>query len=93
MTFFDPCVEALECNTLPRSRILLIHFHSSNINNLVDSCVNLLLQDLDGNVIESWEGVRVIGLSVLEDNETVLAADTHMRVRSYNFEDNRDSGL
>ena len=53
----------------------------------------MLLQDLDGNVIESWEGVRVIGLAVLEDNETVLAADTHMRVRSYNFEDNRDAGL
>ncbi|XP_065059692.1 WD repeat-containing protein 26-like [Rhopilema esculentum] len=49
--------------------------------------------DLDGNVIESWEGVRVIGVSVLDDNETVLAADTHMRVRTYNFEDNRDSGL
>ena len=50
-------------------------------------------KDLDGNVIESWEGVRVLGLHVLEDNETVLAADTHMRVRTYNFEDNRDGGL
>ena len=52
-----------------------------------------LSKDLDGNVIESWEGVRVLGLHVLEDNETVLAADTHMRVRTYNFKDSRDSGL
>ena len=44
-------------------------------------------------MIESWEGVRVLGLHVLEDNETVLAADTHMRVRTYNFKDSRDSGL
>jgi len=49
--------------------------------------------DLDGNVIESWEGVRVLGLHVLEDNETVLAADTHMRIRTYNFEGTKDSGL
>ncbi len=44
-------------------------------------------------MIESWEGVRVIGLAVLEDNETVLAADTHMRVRSYNFDENKDTSL
>ena len=44
-------------------------------------------------MIESWEGVRVLGLHVLEDNETVLAADTHMRIRTYNFEGTKDSGL
>lgn len=45
--------------------------------------------DLDGNVIESWEGVRVTGLHVL-DNKNVLAADTHMRIRAYNFDDIMD---
>eukprot|EP00111_Clytia_hemisphaerica_P018391 TCONS_00054380-protein len=41
--------------------------------------------DLDGNILESWEGVRVVGLHVLNDR-SVLAADTHMRIRSYNFD-------
>jgi len=40
---------------------------------------------LDGNILESWEGVRVIGLHVLDD-KSVLAADTHMRIREYNFD-------
>ena len=42
-------------------------------------------KDLDGNILESWEGVRVVGLHVLNDR-SVLAADTHMRIRSYNFD-------
>lgn len=48
--------------------------------------------DLDGNVLESWEGVRVISLHVY-DNRTVLAADTHMRIRGYNFDDIADRAL
>lgn len=51
------------------------------------------LQDLDGNVLDSWEGVRVNGLHCLDDGKTVLAADTHKRIRSYNFEELNDSNL
>ncbi|EDO48557.1 predicted protein [Nematostella vectensis] len=49
--------------------------------------------DLDGNVLDSWEGVRVNALYCLDDGKTVLAADTHMRLRSYNFEDLHDSNV
>jgi len=43
--------------------------------------------DLDGNVLDSWEGIRVTGLHCQKDGKTVLAADTHHRIRAYNFED------
>ena len=46
-----------------------------------------LLQDLDGNVLKEKEGVRVYGLHCLKDGKTVLAADSHNRIRTYNFED------
>jgi len=47
-------------------------------------------QDLDGNVIDTWEGVRIQCLSFRKDGKTVLAADTHHRIRGYNFEDLSD---
>ncbi|XP_033625720.1 WD repeat-containing protein 26-like [Asterias rubens] len=46
--------------------------------------------DLDGNVLDSWEGVRVQCLCMKGDTSTVLAADTHHRIRAYNFEDLTD---
>lgn len=49
--------------------------------------------DLDGNVMESWEGVRVMGLHCLNGGKVVLAADTHNRVRAYNFEESNDYDL
>ena len=47
-------------------------------------------QDLDGNLLDSWEGVRVQCLWCLNDSRTVLASDTHQRIRGYNFEDLTD---
>ena len=44
-------------------------------------------------MLESWEGVRVTGLHCLNDGKTVLAADTHNRVRAYNFEELNDNNL
>uniref|UniRef100_UPI00358EBFDD WD repeat-containing protein 26-like isoform X1 n=2 Tax=Myxine glutinosa TaxID=7769 RepID=UPI00358EBFDD len=49
--------------------------------------------DLDGNVLDSWEGVRVQCLWCLSDGKTVLASDTHQRIRSYNFEDLTDRNI
>ncbi|CAB4020724.1 WD repeat-containing 26, partial [Paramuricea clavata] len=49
--------------------------------------------DLDGDVLEQWEGVRVYGLHCLKDGKTVLAADSHNRIRTYNFEDLSDNNL
>lgn len=46
--------------------------------------------DMEGNIIDSWEGVRVQCLACLPDNKTVLAADTQHRIRAYNFEDMTD---
>ena len=42
--------------------------------------------DLEGNVIESWDGVRVNSVAFRADNKTVLAADTHYRIRGYVFD-------
>nr|CAD7589219.1 unnamed protein product [Timema genevievae] len=49
--------------------------------------------DLEGNVLDSWEGVRVNCLWCRSDGKTVLAADTHHRVRAYNFEELSDSNI
>lgn len=43
------------------------------------------LQDIDGHIIDTWEGVRIQGLAAL-DEKVVLAADTHNRIRGYNFD-------
>lgn len=43
------------------------------------------MQDLEGNVLDSWEGVRVQCLGYRADGKTVLAADTHHRIRGYLF--------
>uniref|UniRef100_A0A182TMC8 CTLH domain-containing protein n=1 Tax=Anopheles melas TaxID=34690 RepID=A0A182TMC8_9DIPT len=52
------------------------------------------LVDLDGILHDNWEGVRVNGLSFLSDNKTVLAADTHYRIRGYSFDNPRtDYGI
>ncbi|XP_077283902.1 WD repeat-containing protein 26 isoform X1 [Arctopsyche grandis] len=49
--------------------------------------------NLEGTILYSWEGVRVNALACPADGRTVLAADTHHRVRSYDFEDLTDSNL
>ncbi len=50
-------------------------------------------QDLDGNLLDSWEGVRVQCLWCLSDGRAVLASDTHQRIRGYNFEDLTDRNM
>ncbi|XP_048880810.1 WD repeat-containing protein 26-like isoform X2 [Brienomyrus brachyistius] len=49
--------------------------------------------DLDGNLLDSWEGVRVQCVWCLGDGRTVLASDTHQRIRGYNFEDLTDRNI
>ncbi|RXN32267.1 WD repeat-containing 26 [Labeo rohita] len=49
--------------------------------------------DLDGNLLESWEGVRVQCLWCMADGRTVLASDTHQRIRGYSFEDLTDRNI
>ncbi|XP_014272127.1 WD repeat-containing protein 26 isoform X4 [Halyomorpha halys] len=49
--------------------------------------------DLSGNVLDSWEGVRVNSLWCRSDGKSVLAADTHHRIRTYNFEDLSDANI
>jgi len=46
--------------------------------------------DCHGNINNSWEGVRVQCLAYRGDGKHILAADTHHRVRSYNFDDLSD---
>lgn len=49
--------------------------------------------DLDGNVLDSWEGVRVQCLCCQVDGKLVYAADTHFRIRGYNFDELTDCPL
>ena len=49
--------------------------------------------DTQGTVLDSWEGVRVHGLAYRQDGKHIVAADTHHRIRSYNFEELSDQPL
>uniref|UniRef100_UPI00358EE308 WD repeat-containing protein 26-like n=1 Tax=Myxine glutinosa TaxID=7769 RepID=UPI00358EE308 len=49
--------------------------------------------DMDGNVLDSWEGVRIQCAWYMKDGRTVLASDTHQRIRSYNFEELTDRNV
>ncbi|CAG9861058.1 unnamed protein product [Phyllotreta striolata] len=49
--------------------------------------------DLKGNVLDSWEGVRVNGLWYRQDGKTVLASDTHHRIRGYVFDEVTDQQI
>jgi len=46
--------------------------------------------DAKGTVNDSWEGVRVQCVAYRKDGKSILAADTHHRIRSYNFDDLSD---
>jgi len=48
--------------------------------------------DLDGNIRDTWEGIRVKFLQTLPDG-LVLAADSLKRIRSYNFKEISDANL
>lgn len=48
---------------------------------------------LDGTLINCWDGVRVNALCCRSDGRSVLAADTHHRVRSYDFTDLTDRNV
>ena len=50
-------------------------------------------QKSDGHLNSAWEGLRVQCLACLKDNKTVVAADTHRRIRGYNIEDHLDVHL
>ncbi|KAF2901274.1 hypothetical protein ILUMI_04911 [Ignelater luminosus] len=49
--------------------------------------------DMEGNILDTWEGVRVNCLWCRNDGKTVLASDTHHRIRSYNFDELTDRTL
>ncbi|UYV61098.1 WDR26 [Cordylochernes scorpioides] len=49
--------------------------------------------DLEGNLLNSWEGVRVQCLAYSRDGSAILAADKHQRIRCYNFETLTDTQL
>lgn len=51
------------------------------------------LCDLNGAIHDSWDGVRVNALAFRADNKTVLAVDTHYRIRSYSFDTRTDANL
>ncbi|CRL00165.1 CLUMA_CG013441, isoform A [Clunio marinus] len=48
------------------------------------------LCDLEGAILNNWDGVRVNSVAFRSDNVTVLGSDTHHRIRSYCFESRND---
>lgn len=51
---------------------------------------NFYQTDAKGVVSDSWEGVRVQCLAYRADSRSVLAADTHNRIRTYAFDNLKD---
>lgn len=49
--------------------------------------------DLNGQILDSWEGVRVQCLAIQNDGKTVLASDTHHRIRGYHFDEVQDHNI
>jgi WD40 repeat protein len=49
--------------------------------------------DSRGNIVDAWEGIRVVCLQYRGDGHSILAADTHNRIRAYNFEDLTDTTI
>ncbi|XP_037879958.1 WD repeat-containing protein 26 homolog [Glossina fuscipes] len=47
------------------------------------------LCDLKATILDSWEGVRINSVVFRSDNKTILAADSHYRIRGYNFDNPR----
>lgn len=47
------------------------------------------LCDLNGGLVDSWEGVRINSVAFRSDNKTILAADNHYRIRGYTFDNAR----
>lgn len=76
-------------NSISAYDAFITFFGISSLSNEPDSN----FKDLEGNVLESWEGVRVQSLAWKTDAKTVLAADTHHRIRGYNFDDLTDSNM
>ena len=56
-------------------------------------CVLVLLQAMDGSVTASWEGIRVHAIATHPHSDLVYAADTHSRIRQYNFREKTSSTL
>lgn len=49
--------------------------------------------DSEGNILQTWEGVRVQALGCRPDSSTYLAADSQHRVRSYNFDEEIEENI
>lgn len=48
---------------------------------------------LDGSVMATWEGIRLQGIATHPSSDLVYAADTHNRIRQYNFRDKSSATL
>ena len=78
------------CYKISTNTVIIVNVQDAHIGTVI---LWLCWQDLEGNVVDSWEGVRVHCVGCLNDNKTVLAADSHFRLRAYNFEDLTDEHL
>jgi hypothetical protein len=70
-----------------------MHIYIYINKNIYVHCVFVFfIKDIGGNVIDSWEGIRLQCLHVTNDG-IILAADTQRRISSYKFDSLTDQQL
>ncbi|CAG0883506.1 unnamed protein product [Darwinula stevensoni] len=81
----------VKVNQSPDDSLTCVAFHSCSTKFVTGGTKGQFYQcDIDGNIHDTWEGVRVRALWCKGDGKTVYAADTHHRIRGYILEDLRD---
>ncbi|KFD70715.1 hypothetical protein M514_06049 [Trichuris suis] len=72
----------------PDESISCVSWHSDGLRMVCGGTRGqFYLTDVEGNIVETWEGIRVRVAHCKHDGRNVLAADTHNRIRNYCFDD------
>lgn len=81
-------------NRFPEDSLTCVAFHPTSEKFVTGGTRGQFFQcDLDGQTLDTWEGVRVQSLAYMANGHSVLAADTLFRIRVYDFEDYSDRHL
>lgn len=79
---------AMKLSNTPEDSLITAAWHANSQRFVTAGTRGHFYQcDLYGSVVSQWEGVRVQCVACLNDNKTVLAADTQFRIRGYTNED------
>lgn len=86
-TYTSKTIQPIEAVVMPTEAVAM---HAQCITRVM---YMFLLQNIDGTVTGSWEGIRVNAIATHPDSDLVYAADTHSRIRQYSFRDKSSSTL